>query len=309
MTSCTWVKDDVDECPDGFWLNLHYTYNILDVEAVEKYINEVSVYVYDSVGSYVTRIDVPQATLASNHHRVKIEGLPHGVYQFVVWSGTVSNMYSISGAQSGKSDFRLALSKSDIVTSQLPNLYHGSLSKVEYNSLPASHDVYMMKNTNQLACLVVSTAEDVVLDPKEYSMTVESANGVMDADNKLATSEVTTYKPYVQEAATVDDSEYGTLRGIRFAISTLRLMNDTDCRIKLTKSDTGESIFNISLPQYVGVIGDLYTQLGDKKLSVQEYLDRQDFYTIVFFLSDNVDQLIQLKVNSWRVRAYNHLKL
>jgi hypothetical protein len=56
------------------------------------------------------------------------------------------------------------------------------------------------------------------------------------------------------------------------------------------------------------MIGSLYTNLG-KPLSVQEYLDRQDFYTIVFFLSDDLDQLIQLQVNSWRLRPYNHLKL
>ena len=73
MTSCTWVKDDTDDCPEGFWLNLHYTYNILDVEAAQEYVKEVSVYVYDSVGNYVSRLDVPQTVLAANNHQVRIE--------------------------------------------------------------------------------------------------------------------------------------------------------------------------------------------------------------------------------------------
>jgi hypothetical protein len=56
------------------------------------------------------------------------------------------------------------------------------------------------------------------------------------------------------------------------------------------------------------MIGALYTNMG-RQISVQEYLDRQDFYTIVFFLSADMEQLIQLQVNSWRLRANHHLKL
>jgi hypothetical protein len=56
------------------------------------------------------------------------------------------------------------------------------------------------------------------------------------------------------------------------------------------------------------MIGALYTNMG-RQITAQEYLDRQDFYTIVFFLSADFEQLIQLQVNSWRLRASNHLKL
>jgi hypothetical protein len=89
---------------------------------------------------------------------------------------------------------------------------------------------------------------------------------------------------------------------------TLRLMGDSDSRLILEKKSTNQTLFNISFPEYIGMIGTLYTAIG-KPLTVQEYLDRQDFYTIVFFLSGNLDQLIQLQVNSWRLRAYYHLKL
>ncbi len=307
MTSCTWVKDDLDDCPDGFWLNLHYTYNILDVEAVEEYINEASVFVYDTAGNYVKRIDVPQATLAADNHRVKIEGLPFGRYQFVVWSGTTNNSFSISGPQGAMKDFRLSLVDKDISKTDLPNLYHGYLSMVEYSSSHAVHDVYLMKNTNNLACMVVTESEDVELDPEDYNMQLISANSVMDANNNLVADAATVYEPFIKDSTTIDDNGK-KLHGVRFGISTLRLMDKTDCRMILSKTDTGETIFNVSLPQCVGMIGSLYTQLG-KPLTVQEYLDRQDFYTVIFILSEGVDQLIQMKVNSWRVRSNNHLNL
>ena len=63
-----------------------------------------------------------------------------------------------------------------------------------------------------------------------------------------------------------------------------------------------------SLPEYVGQMGTLYTNLG-RPLTVQEYLDRQDFYTLVFFVTGDLEQLLQLQVNSWRLRAFNHIKL
>lgn len=308
-TSCTWVKDEVDDCPYGFWLNLHYTYNIMDVEAAPEYISEVAVYVYDADGNYVTRLDVPQSVLKANGYRVRVEGLPEGDYQFVVWSGIGNNSYAVSGDRSTKDQFCLSLAQTGTtVSSCLSDLYYGNLPTVHFDDAYAVYDVYMMKNTNQLACLVVPMSDDKTVNPDDYDMKVVSANGVMDAQNRLVSDDVITYEPFIRNAVTFDDAEFGELNGVSFNISTLRLMEDKDCRLILVKKDTGETIFNISFPEYIGMIGALYTNLG-RQLTIQEYLDRQDFYTIVFFLSSDLNQLIQLQVNSWRLRARNHLKL
>ena len=40
MSSCTWVKDENDDCPYGFWLKLRYSYNMLDVDAAPKYVTD-----------------------------------------------------------------------------------------------------------------------------------------------------------------------------------------------------------------------------------------------------------------------------
>ena len=309
-TSCTWVNDDNDNCPYGFWLNLHYTYNILDVEAAPEYVKDVSVFVYDSVGNYVTRIDAPQNLLNTYSHRVRVEGIPEGDYQFVVWSGIGNSEYAVSGDMLSLDEFRLSLAtEHNSFSRRLPDLFYGSLPTVHYDNAYAVHDVQMMKNTNQLACLVVPLDDGEEILPGDYTMKVVSANGTMDAHNRLTSDEAVTYKPFAQDTVIVDDIDYGLLHGTKFGISTLRLMENTDCRLILEKSETGETVFNISLPEYIGMIGSLYTNAG-RQLSVQEYLDRQDFYTIVFFLSgNNLDQLLQLQVNSWRLRAYNHLKL
>ena len=121
VTSCTWVKDEVDNCPYGFWLNLHYTYNIMDVEAAPEYISEVTVYLYDADGTYVSRLDVPQSVLEANGHRVRIEGLPEGDYQFVVWSGIGNSAYAVSGDRSSMEKFCLSLAQTGSKVSSCQN--------------------------------------------------------------------------------------------------------------------------------------------------------------------------------------------
>lgn len=310
MTSCTWVKDDRDDCPTGFWLQLQYSYNILDVDAAQKYLNEVSVYVYDASGNFVKRIDASQAQLQANGHRVQVDGLPEGDYQFLVWSGAGNTDYSLNGVNDSIPAFRLALAAKNESSKELTDLYYGMLEKVHLSGDYAVHPVSMMKNTNKLACLVVAPKSVKELKAEDFSMTLVSANDTIDAYNKLCSSKVMTYKPYLQDVVTINDADYGELKGIRFGLSTLRMMADskTDCRLILTKNSNSQNIFNISLPECIGLLGTLHTQLG-KTLSVQEYLDRQDFYTIIFYLSDDASALMQMKVNSWQVRSYNNLNL
>lgn len=307
--SCSWVKDDTDDCPYGFWLNLHYTYNMLDVEAAQRYITDVSVYVYDDNGNYMTRIDATQEQLCANSHRVRVEGLPEGDYQFVVWSGSGNSQYALAGERKGIDAFRLALAGTTASSSvQLPDLYHGFLPVVHYDDAYAAHDVYMTKDTNQLTCLMVPTNADSTLNPDDYTMRIVTANGEMDAFNRLVSEVNYTYEPFHADTISIDDSDYGHLHGLQFDISTLRLMADTDCRLILEKKATADVVFDISLPQYIGMIGSLHT-LSGRQLSLQEYLDRQDFYSVVCFLSEGIDQLLQIQVNSWHLRADNHLKL
>jgi hypothetical protein len=279
------------------------------VEAVQKYVKDADVYVYDADGNYVKRIHATQSELTANDYRVRVEGLSEGDYQFVVWSGMGNSQYAVAGDTQTMGDFRLSLSGAGTrYAGELPDLYYGYQTAVHYDDSYAVYDVELMKNTNQLNCLIVSVDKTAELDPTDYVMSFVADNGVVNAFNELDAEEYITYEPYSSGALEIDDPDYGKLNGLEYNISTLRLLEDHDSRIILEKKSTGQVIFNISCPKYMGMIGSFYTNLG-RPLSVQEYLDRQDFYTVVFFLSGELDQLIQLQVNSWRLRAYNHLKL
>ena len=307
--SCSWVKDDIDDCPFGFWLKLHYTYNILDVEAAPKYLMDAYVYVYDVDGNYIKRVYATRDDLTTNGYRVRIEGLPEGDYQFVVWSGIGNSQYAVSGDTKTIDDFRLSLvGAGGSYAGELSPLYHGYLEPVHYDDSYNQYDVDLMKNTNHLACLVVTVSDQTVLNPDDYSLTITADNGTMDAYNKIVPDATTTYEPFFRDSVIINDSDYGELHGLQFNIMTLRLMANSNNHVVLKNTKTEQTIFNISFAEYIGMIGAFYTNLG-RQIPVQEYLDRQDFYTIVFYLSGDLDQLIQLQVNSWRLRVNNHLKL
>jgi hypothetical protein len=182
------------------------------------------------------------------------------------------------------------------------------LPGIYYDDTYVIHDVALMKNTNQFSCLIVSIDNQAVMDPNDFEMKIVSANGTMDAYNQLVSSLDITYLPNKQVSVVFNDIEYGDLQGIQYSIPCLRLMDENKDRIILQKKENHQKLFDISLSEYFGKVGKLYMATG-QELTVQNYLDRQDFYTIVFYLSDDLERLITLKVTNWRVRADNHIKL
>ncbi len=311
MTSCTWVKDDYD-CPSGFWLKLSFTTNLLDVDAAPKYVRDADVYIYDADGKYVKHMHVSNEALKANDYRVRVDDLPEGNYQFVVWSGINDDNYFMrSGTENTIDDFRLSL-----VANMPNNHFKGELPDLFYGYLPALHidggydvrEVNLMKDTNKLTCLVVSIDNEAVMNPYDYTMQIITPNGTMNAYNQLVSNIDIVYEPVGMGSVTFEDTEYGNLQGIQYTIPVLRLVNYKNNRIVLMKKDSGQKLFDISLAEYIGMVGKLYTTLG-REITVQDYLDRQDFYTVVFYLSDDLERLISLKVNNWFLRSNNHLNL
>ena len=70
MSACTWVKDERDDCPEGFWLKLNYTYNLLDIEAAQKYVTDASVYIFDADGKFAKSMYVNHTQLINNGYRI-----------------------------------------------------------------------------------------------------------------------------------------------------------------------------------------------------------------------------------------------
>ena len=79
---------------------------------------------------------------------------------------------------------------------------------------------------------------------------------------------------------------------------TIGRMRASESPILHIKSrETGEDVFRIPLADYALLVKGYYRE----SMSDQEYLDRQDEYTMAFFLDEGEWASSVIYINSWRV--------
>lgn len=123
-------------------------------------------------------------------------------------------------------------------------------------------------------------------------------NGCMDHRNTPTDSVSTCYLPFMQESANLED-----IQVVHAGMNTLRLMENDDTRLRLIHQPDGKEIFDIPLTPYLLLSRNVETTY----MPPQEYLDRQDRYNLIFFLSPTEDPqkpyiCLQMQVNGWIIR-------
>lgn len=68
------------------------------------------------------------------------------------------------------------------------------------------------------------------------------------------------------------------LQVVHSELNTLRLLENDDTRLILTHRFTGQRVLDIPLTKYLLLSREAYSGM-----TPQEYLDRQDQYTLIFF--------------------------
>ena len=124
--ACSWVDDDLSDCPSGFWLKLSYKYNMLNVDAAFTQLKNASIFIFDETGNYIETQHIDSLTLHQNNCQVRLESLSPGKYNFLVWSGLTDSCYECSA-----SGVRLLCDTPGTSSRQLPGLFNGRLEGVE----------------------------------------------------------------------------------------------------------------------------------------------------------------------------------
>ncbi|WP_304643808.1 FimB/Mfa2 family fimbrial subunit, partial [uncultured Muribaculum sp.] len=85
----------------------------------------------------------------------------------------------------------------------------------------------------------------------------------------------------------------------RQARSPGRLIDTRTQRLVVRRNSDGEDIININLIQYLLMVKGEY----NRQMSNQEYLDRNDNYSLMFFVDDNRNWYIAggVYINGWRI--------
>lgn len=323
LASCENIFDGEGDCSVRYSMRFIYDRNMAFADAFAHEVESVSLFVFDENGKFLQRIDRNGSEVKQQGHSLTLP-LKAGRYTFVAWCGLDGKNRSFTATRltPGVSTVqeltcRLTGTESREEGSpevrELDDLYHG-MATIElpdtYGEVPV--DMYLTKNTNYIR-IVLQQVSGKPLNPDDFLFTLTEDNGLMGFDNALQPDQCLNYRPWHISRGTADMGETAIrtqLNVLVAELSTARLLArqyengetkypQLTITRKTAESDgTYRKILSIPFVDFVLLVKGKYNE----NLSDQEYLDRQDEYSLTFFLDDEQNWLsTSIIVNSWKV--------
>lgn len=202
VTSCNdmWHQDYSD-CPNGVYVKFKYDYNLQRADMFNDHVGQVTLYVFDDKGNYITQQTETNSALSSPlkdpNYVMHVENLQPGKYQFLALAG--QNAYA-DQLQSGRAKFvRTELAKGDNIKKLEVNLDHqsrGDYDEVENHAMPldtlwhgkmlesvevsSSEAAYatipLVRDTKKINVALRDLDSPQDMDVNDYTMTIEDHN-------------------------------------------------------------------------------------------------------------------------------------
>lgn len=305
---------DLDPCPHGVSLRFVYDYNMLYANAFPSSVDCLTLYIYDDKDNYVDTKVVTGEELKDENYRMNLD-LKEGEYHFVAYGGLACDKSTFSilrepstGTSSTDLGAKMDLSR---VSSSVPadrclhDLFWGELTMTT-GELYNEGTVKMMKDTNNIRIVLQQIdGEPVYADDFEFAITDD--NSLFGHDNDLIPNGTINYSPWASGEAIAgvsgNEENAGNPVVVAFSeFSTSRLMTKNSPKLIIKHKEDGREIINIPLIDYLLL---LKSELHSKMKS-QEYLDRECFWSMVFFLAEDMHWIdTYIKINDWIVRINN----
>lgn len=323
FTSCDSIlEEEIMDCSVEYQVKFKYDYNMKYADAFANEVGSVTLYAFDEAGTLVYQKTEEGAPLQQEGYTMSID-LEPGDYQLLTWAGLSSeasfSVPLVTPGQSTLEDLKCRMdriySRADdgtaMINSRLTGLWHGQVSEVSFTPRVNSRapqvqtvTVPLVKDINTLR-IILQQAKGKALDVDNFEFTIKDDNGYMNYDNSLLDDEQLTYYPYHRESGSVDvESRNGGESTISVAVAQLtvgRLVVDQNPILTVTNKETGDIVLQIPLIKYL-----LLTEAEGHDMTEQEYLDRQDEYSMTFFLDEDSHWISSsIVINSWKVVLNN----
>ncbi len=330
MTSCEPIYDYEGDCSVTYRLAFRYDKNMKWADAFAHEVKSVHLYAFDKSGMLVWQKSERGESLQAEDYAMTLD-LPAGDYSLLAWCGLENDgdrdeSFTVPEATVGKTkieELRCRLSRKYDSNGAYSNeklypLFHGMLDV----SLPDEQDggdflytMYLIKDTNHVRVILQNLSGEPV-NPDDFTFRIEEENGLMDYNNSLLPDEVITYwahdkKQGVASLGIEDYPEQGgkipptrTITSVSVAIADLTIARMVPDRKYILTIETkeGEVAARIPLTDYALMLKDGY---GDE-MTDEDYLDRQDEYSLVFFLDENRYWIkTSIIINSWKLVLNN----
>lgn len=307
--SCERIFEYEGDCSVNWRVDFRYDMNMKYADAFGHEAEAVTVYAFDQDDVLVWQKTEQGDTLAAEDYAMTLDLAP-GRYDLIAWA-TCENAkasFIFPAAEEGKTTKQELICELQrqrdsegkaFSNSYLGSLMHGCIDDLELTDTEGTHTVQMtmVKNTNDVRIILQHLSGEPV-DPEKFTFSITDTNGLLGHDNSLLPCEQISYNPWRKEAVSTE-TPTRTMTQVSALVAELtlnRLMLGNEPRVNVF-NDKGETVLSIPLIGYALMIKGHYDAMGD-----QEFLDRQDEFSMTFFLDDDMHWVSShIFINSWKV--------
>lgn len=313
MAACDPILDnDYGDCTVRYHVRFKYDYNMLGVDAFSTQVESVTLYAFDADGVLCHQLSETCENILTAGGCMEVPFDPAG-YHLVTWCHNIGcQTTELPAMECGTSiidELKCRIGgrtqKTDCTeVCKIGPIFHGEAvnpDPVNDDELNPTYLVPLMKNTNNVR-ITLQNLSDEPLDAADFDFTIVEDNGLMNYDNSLLPDEQLTYIPFYTGQGSLDyeteETRTDALNMVIAEFTTGRLMADRNPLLTVTNRQTGKLVFRIPLVQYLKIARS--ENVGH--MSDQEYLDREDTYSLTFFLDEDENWFnAYILINAWRV--------
>lgn len=318
-----WIYDDLDPCTVTYKIKFRYDHNMKYADAFPAEVRSVNVWAFDEEGNLAWQSEAAGDPLSDPDFSITADLAP-GTYDFIVWGGLApASPFKVENASrpARKEDLGCELRLSDgpsgkYMNHELPDgLYHGRLDDVRLEVRDTEHVVQtvtipLKKNTNEVQ-VILQHIDGSPIGRTDFSVSISAENSSLAWDNEVLPSDAFIYTPWstVHGSADMDNPSVraeASTRDTQTSVTTLlnemamnRMIAGKEQILTVTRNTDGRQVIRIPLIQYLLLVKGNY----HRDISDQEYLDRQDEYSVFFFLDHDNNWYMAggIYINGWAV--------
>ncbi|MBR3826487.1 MAG: FimB/Mfa2 family fimbrial subunit [Alistipes sp.] len=299
------------DCDVYYDIRIKYDYNIKFADAFAHEVNSLALYIFTEDGIlYDMIVTTDKQELAKENFTIRLT-LPEGDYTMLAWGGINEESFDLlTEVEIGTTRIEQMQVKmtrnydsagNAYSDTDLEGLFHGMM-ELNVTSEPGIYQetLSLMKNTNVVR-IVLHEMSGHAMDSGCFTFEITDHSGLYDYDNARLEDEAITYKPWYIEEIFADFDDQSTrstdINAVMAELTIGRMMAGESPILRVLNSETGEQILSLPLADYMLLIkGNYHHAMGD-----QEYLDRQDEYSLTLFLNEGEWVSSQIVINGWRV--------
>lgn len=304
LVSCEYIHEDLKPC--DHYLHFTYTHNMKFADAFQHELvcqeeaKTAELFIFDGDGKFLSSQSLPTETLQENRIRLNLDP---GKYKLLAWAGLNDTDYTWTKPAAGESmdEWLMSVRQDEgVVARELSGLFQGTLELTIPSGGETDTEFPLVKNTNKIRLALIDANSGTGLQADDFTILATTHNGDLNAQNQPVADETVLWKPYLQQVETVADTEGGTaMQAVVAELNTMRLMESSQTSLQLSHKGEEAPFLQVDLTDFL-----LLTQMESHDLDAQEYLDRQDEYTIVVYLDivDGKAHCLEVIVNDWTIR-------